>query len=132
MYYACKRYNNKKHRRRNEGEIGAEGAHVAGAREDETEMEHSGIDDIMKYDVNAGTYRTVKMFKDGMLVHKQLTFGVFLRENSVLVYLRKELLDKGSMYVVLPKMVSDRNNLTGKRLDKDVELPNVMKFLMNN
>lgn len=97
MYYACKRYEIVTHRRRNEGEVGAEGAHVGGAREDEVTMKHYGIDEIMSYDVTADTYRTVNMFKDGKMVHDQMMFAVFLREKTSLVFLRKELLIKGRM-----------------------------------
>ena len=88
-----------------------------------------GIDDIiMRYEIDAGTYRIVEMFEDRTRVHDQMMFAVFLREDTSLVFLKKQLLSKGKMYAVLPKMIV-WDHRAKKRLDIGAPLYVVKTFL---
>lgn len=132
MFYACKLYDIQAYRQWIEALASAGGISARGAKEAEMSMVNHGMDYIMEHVVKAGKYDPVVMFKGGKVVHDQMLMAVFLRENDYLVYLGKRLLDKGKMYIVLPKMLSDRDPSTEKKLSCRVELPEVKTFLIKH
>lgn len=132
MFFACKIYNSELHRRREEGSVGGFGFSAGGAKEIEVCMEGLGWDSIMKHVVNAGEYDAAVMFKDGKIAHEQMLVAIFLHENADYVYLAKRLLDKGRMYVVLPRMISDRDPTTEEKLSCRAKRSEVEAFLRDN
>lgn len=134
VYYACKKGDIVTHGERNEGGAGGMGFQVTAAMERSMSIVNHGIDhDVMKHEVESGTYQTVEMFKDGKAVHQQMLFAVFLRKAPYLIFLEKRLLSKGKMHVVLPKMVArwrDGEEPTAEeKLDSDATLTMVKIFL---
>lgn len=132
MFFACKMYNTKLNHRRGEASVGGFGFTAGGAKEIEVSMEGLGRDSIMKHVVNAGEFDAAVMFKDGKVAHDRMLVAIFLRENDHYVYLVKRFLDKGRMYVVLPKMLSDRDPTTEEKLSCRAKRPEVEAFIHDN
>ena len=141
---------------------GAIGLGVGGANLTvETERGVSGVPrrtcDAFKYRVAAGEYLMVNMLKSGTFVEEQILCGVFLPEQlpeqapergwfhfrspnpprqRSQFFLRKELINKNTIFAVLPRTISDWSSDEGqnttKKLAYDAMLPAVTEFLLNH
>lgn len=85
VYFVRKKCDIVEYGQTTEGEAGAMGFHVAGATGHNMRMANRIVDSVMKYEVG----------------NDQMTFGVFLKNEANLIFLKKKLISKRKMLVVL-------------------------------